>query len=205
MQTETAVKSRNPNHPKKGSSTKVAPIRDLKAVKRIKKILEDSPRDYCLFVLGVNTAFRINEILSLRVKQVDYLRPGDILEVKQSKTGKHRRVKVNTEVVEAIDKWLGAYRPESGDAPLFPSKKGGNALTVPTAINMVKTWCANVGLRGQYGSHTLRKTWGYHQRVTFKEDTAVISQALGHVSDVQTREYLGIEISEVSGLYDNRI
>jgi len=64
---------------------KVEPIRELKAIKRIKKLREDRPRDLCLFTLGINTAYRANEFLSLRIGQVDYLMPGDRLELRQSK------------------------------------------------------------------------------------------------------------------------
>jgi len=59
-------------------------------------------RDLCLFVLGMSTAFRANELLSLKVGQVRSLLPGDVLSVKQSKTGKFRQVTVNNTVVEAI-------------------------------------------------------------------------------------------------------
>ena len=54
-----------------------------------------TPRDLCLFVLGMNTAFRANELLSLKVGQERSLLPGDVLSVKQSKTGKFRQVTVN--------------------------------------------------------------------------------------------------------------
>ena len=57
---------KNPNHPKKGSAIKVEPIRDKKAIDRIKKQLRDSPRDLCLFILGINTAYRANELLAIK-------------------------------------------------------------------------------------------------------------------------------------------
>ena len=66
----------NPNHPKKGSSIKVEPIRQKAAIERIKAHLlhEGKYRDYCLFVLGINTAFRANELLSITVGQVAHPR-----------------------------------------------------------------------------------------------------------------------------------
>ena len=70
-------KSPNDNHPKLGASIKVEPIRELKAIKRIKYILADNPRDLCLFTMGINTAYRANELLSLTVGQVDHLVAGD--------------------------------------------------------------------------------------------------------------------------------
>jgi len=86
------LKGENPHRPAPGSVLKVEPIRDKRAIGRIKKMLRDHPRDLCLFVLGMNTAFRANELLSLKVGQVRSLLPGDVLSVKQSKKGKFRQV-----------------------------------------------------------------------------------------------------------------
>ncbi|MEM1369399.1 MAG: hypothetical protein AAGG02_15595 [Cyanobacteria bacterium P01_H01_bin.15] len=46
---------KNINRPAPGSSIRVEPIRDLKAISRIKRRLQESPRDLCLFTLGINT------------------------------------------------------------------------------------------------------------------------------------------------------
>ena len=51
------LKGENPHRPAPGSVLKVEPIRDRRAIGRIKKMLRDHPRDLCLFVLGMNTAF----------------------------------------------------------------------------------------------------------------------------------------------------
>ena len=80
------MKGRNTNHPKKGASIKVQPIRGLDAISSIKRNLSRHPRNLCLFTLGINTAYRANEILSLNVGQVRHLQSGDILSIKQSKT-----------------------------------------------------------------------------------------------------------------------
>ncbi len=79
---------RNFNHPIKGSSIKVDPIRSLEAISAIKSVCADSPRDLCLFTFGINTAYRAGEILSLKVGQVEHLEVGDRLEIKQSKNRK---------------------------------------------------------------------------------------------------------------------
>ena len=43
-------KGQNFNHPPKGSSIKVDPIKSTKHIKNIKKLLADKPLDYALFV-----------------------------------------------------------------------------------------------------------------------------------------------------------
>lgn len=202
---ELATEIRNPNHPQKGSSIKVEPIRDLKAVKRIKKILADNPRDLCLFTLGINTAYRANELLSITVGQVDYLESGDRLDLKQSKNKRYRATTLNPMVISAIDNWLKIHPDPDPDAPLFPSRTDGQALRVSTLSRMVKEWCASVGLRGNYASHTLRKTWGYHQRRTYDRPTALLTMAYGHASEAQTLQYLCIQPEEIDELFASEL
>lgn len=197
----TKPTSSNANHPKKGSSIKVEPIRDLKAIKRIKKLYATHPRDLCLFTFGINSAYRAGEILSLKVGQVDFLQAGDRLEIKQSKSGKYRAITVNRPVVEAIDSWLRVHPDPHPDAPLFPSRKHGKALSVSSVNNMIKRWCREVGLKGNYGSHTMRKTWGYHQRVQMNQPVSLLMAAFGHSTQAQTLEYLCIQEAEIQDLY----
>ncbi|HEY9877965.1 MAG TPA: site-specific integrase [Leptolyngbyaceae cyanobacterium] len=189
----------NPNRPPAGSTIRVEPIRDRAAIKRIKKLLRDQPRDLCLFTLGINTAFRANELLSIKVGQVRSLGVGDVLVVKQSKTDKYRQVTLNKTVVEAVERWLDTT--DLGDSEfLFKSQRG--VLTVPTVSTMVKTWCRHVGLKGNYGSHTLRKTWGYWQRLERGTAVPLLMEAFGHATQQQTLAYLGIQAEEIAQIYD---
>lgn len=201
----------NPHHPAKGSSIRVDPIRDVRAIARIKKHLykDGKYRDLCLFTLGINTAWRANELLSITVGQVRSLKPGDSIELKQSKTGKYRRTPINDNALRAIQSWLEFYEGKfpnrySIKAPLFPSIRGG-ALRVSSVTSLVKNWCDLASLKGQYGSHTLRKTWAYHQRVSFHAPLPLIMEALGHTSERQTLAYIGILPVEVDELYLNVI
>lgn len=197
----------NHNHPKAGSTTKVEPIRDLSAIAVIKNNLSGAPRDLCLFTLGINTAYRANELLSLNVGQVAHLSAGDSLSVKQSKNGRYRRITLNGIAVAAIQGWL-EHHPKADDdlAPLFLSQRTRKSLTVSPFINMVKRWCAEAGLKGNYGSHTLRKTWGYHQlrgntRTPPHLVLPLLMEAYGHARQQQTLEYLCIQSDEVASLF----
>lgn len=196
---------RNPNHPKKGSSIKVEPIRQKAAIERIKGRLlhEGKLRDHCLFTLGVNTAYRANELLSLQVGQVAHLMVGDELSLKQSKNKKYRTVKLRRVSVDAIRLYLENDPRMQGlppEAPLFYSQKG-TVLTVPSVVKMVKKWCDEAGCKGNYGSHTMRKTWGYWQRKRGMK-VEVLMEAFGHATQRQTLAYLCIQPEEVADLYD---
>ena len=194
------LKGQNVNHPKRGSSTKKEPIRDRKAIKRIKHNLEDQPRNLCLFTLGINSAYRANELLSLKVGQVDYLSAGDLLELKQSKQQEYRAITINQTAVEAIELWLSHHPNPRSNEPLFPSTQKDKTLTVPTVCNLLKQWCEEAGLQGNFGSHTMRKTWGYWQ---YQNDAAIplLMEAFGHTTQKQTLDYLCIQSAEIQELY----
>jgi len=156
-------KGENWNHPAKGSSITVEPIRNSKDIKAIKRMLADSPRDLCIFVLGINTNLRASDILNLRVRDVQ---GQDELVLKEKKTGKIRRITLNDAVRKAINNLLASMSNPDDESHLFLGLRG-KPLTVPTLSRMVKAWCQAINLPGNYGSHSLRKTWGYHQRVSF--------------------------------------
>ncbi|MBC7971422.1 MAG: tyrosine-type recombinase/integrase, partial [Verrucomicrobia bacterium] len=172
---------------------------EKKAIARIKKILADRPRDLCLFTLGINTAYRANELLSLRVGQVQALRAGDVLDLKQRKTHKYRPVTLNATAVAAIQAWLEIGDLKADDY-LFTGQRG--CLTVETMSTRVKTWCHDVGLKGNYGSHTLRKTWGYWQRLERGTAIPLLMEAFGHATQQQTLAYLGIQSNEIAAIYE---
>ncbi len=196
-------KGQNPNHPELGSSIKVEPIRTKTAIENIKKILRDTLRNLCLFTLGINTAYRANELLSIRLGQVRNLHIGDALELKQSKTRKYRMVTLNRPTVETIQYYLKHdryLRHADDDSYLFYSRLG-DVLTVPSVTNLVKSWCAAVGLKVNYGSHTMRKTWGWWQYKRGKS-VPLLMEAYGHTTQKQTLDYLCIQAEDVAELYD---
>ncbi len=195
-------KGQNFNHPAKGASIKVQPIRSLTAIQQIKGNLKDQPRNLCLFTLGINTAYRASELLSLSVGDVADLRAGDALDVKQIKTKKYRLTVINSVVYRAIQHWL-EHHPRRHDckAPLFLSQRGSKALTVAAVNRLIKQWCKSADLAGNYGSHTLRKTWGYQQRTSNDAPMALLVRAYRHTSETQTLDYLGIIPSEICALY----
>ena len=77
----------------------------------------------------------------------------------------------------------------------------GGALGVSATNHLVKRWCKDAGLQGNYGSHTLRKTWGYQQRILLTTPISLLMRAFGHSSEIQTLEYLCIQPEEIGALY----
>ena len=122
--------------------------------------------------------------------------------MREKKTGKERRITLNKTVIKTIQRLLGS-REYNDDEYLFSSKRG--VLTVPSLNRLVKSWCKTINLRGNYGTHTLRKTFGYHQRVTFGMGLPELMTVFNHSSQKQTLDYLCVQPDEVKSLYLNEI
>ena len=195
-------KGQNLNHPKKGSMIKVEPIRKLKDVKAIKQLLTDKPRDLCLFTLGINTNLRASDLLRLTAGRVRGLKAGDEIEIKEQKTGKMRRITLNKTVIRSIQ-GLSASREYKDEEPLFVGQRG--PLTVPSVNRLVKSLCKAINLRGNYGSHTLRKTFGFHQRVNFGVSLPELMVIFNHSSQQETLNYLCVQAEEVRSIYQNEL
>jgi integrase len=192
----------NRNHPLKGAKIAVSPIKDLADIEAIKRLLATSPRNYCLFVLGVNSNLRASDILSIKAGDVRHLKPGDDLVLREKKTGKRRRITMNKAVVQAIQNLLKT-RPYKDSDPLFLGRDG--ALTRPALTSLVKKWCRKVGLIGNFGAHSLRKSWGYHMRLTFGVGLPELMVCYNHSSQRETLNYLCIQDDEIRGIYQNEL
>jgi len=195
-------KLKNSFRPAPGSSIKVDPIRDREAIHRIKLLLQDDPRNLCLFTLGINTAYRANELLSISVGRIRHMRAGDRIDLKQCKTSEYRDATLNQTTIDSVQDWMRVHPNPTDDRPLFISRRGNNALCVSSVNHLVKSWCREIGLAGNYGSHSLRKTWGYQQRMISNTPVPLLMVAYGHPSEAQTLRYLGIQADEIRELFD---
>ena len=194
---------RNSNHPKKGQNITVEPIRSLKHIRRIKRRLKNKPRDLLLFTMGINNGLRIGDLLKLTFGDVIDLRPGETLIIKEQKTGKTNVLMINKEVYKVLKSYI-----ESGDCNeddfLFKSRKGTNNPVCKAYVNQrMKEWTK--GMKGNYGTHSLRKTFGYIQRTEFGVGFEILCKRFGHSNPSITMRYLGIEDKEVNGILLNEI
>ena len=196
-------KIKNPNHPKKGSTIKVGPIRRPKDIETIKKLLASRPRDLALFIVGINTNLRASDLLNLKVSQVRNLQANDEVEIREKKTHKTRRITLNKTCIKAIRDLLASKPYNDGDY-LFQGQRS-DILIVPSVNRLVKSWCKAINLKSNYGSHTLRKTWGYHQRVTFGTDLPRLMVCFNHSTQKQTLDYLCIQPEEIKDVYENEL
>lgn len=183
----------------------VEPIRSTKKIAQIKNLLRGQRRfrDLLLFTVGINSALRASDLLKLKVG--DFLdEDGEIKDrfsIREEKRGKRQEVVINDSIREALEAYLTAY-PTIQDDPshfLFFNTKSGDyhqPISRQQAWNFITAICQEVGLRGQYGTHTLRKTWGYHARMN-GVDLALIMHKLNHSDLAYTKRYLGITDEEL--------
>jgi len=189
------------NHPRKGDTIKVEPIKSIKDIQNLKKLLHDKPRDFAIFVTGINTNLRASDLLKIKVGQVSHLKPGEHFSLREKKTRKTRNITINNTVYTAIQAQIGTLNNPTDKDLLFPSRKGGKALTVSTLNNMVKQWARDLNLKGNYGSHTLRKTFGYIHRTVHGTDIPTLMTMFNHTSQKQTLDYLCIQPDEIKDAY----
>jgi len=180
-------------------SKTVDPITNLKDIKSIKKLLAGNQRDLTIFTLGINTNLRASDILGIKVGQV---KDKEELVLTEKKTGKSRRITMNNAVQKEITALLDTKTHDDDDF-LFTGQRG--ALRVPTLSKMVKGWCKEINLKGNYASHSMRKTFGYHQRVTFGTSLPELMVIFNHSTQKQTLDYLCVQDEEIKNIYKNEI
>lgn len=171
----------------------VQPIRSEAEIERMKnELLKGGYRDYLLFAMGINTGLRVSDLLSLRVEDV---RGIDFLNLKEQKTGKRRRVDLRA-VRAQIDAYTESAAP---DAFLFASRKGDNKpISRVQAYRILQGAASRAGLE-EIGTHTMRKTFGYHFYKRYG-DVVALQKLLNHASPTVTLRYIGIEQDQIDEL-----
>jgi integrase len=120
--------------------------------------------------------------------------------IKESKTHKENVLVINKTVYKALTNYLDTADLHDEDY-LFKSYKGNNHLTIQAVNALIKKWTN--GMKGNYGAHTLRKTWGFIQRKRFGVGYEVICKRFNHTSPSVTMRYLGITDKEVNYILQN--
>ena len=186
----------------------VEPIRDRNKIAQIKNQLRGQHRyrDLLLFVVGINTALRISDLLELHVRHFldDHQQFKQRFCIKEQKRGKRQEVVVNTSIREALVEFFDAYPEIISDKNnfiFFNTKVNGfmQPIRRGQAWKIITTICQQVELRGNFGTHSLRKTWGYHARMQ-GVDLALIMHKLNHESIAYTKRYLGITDDELQAV-----
>lgn len=174
----------------------VEALRDIKQINAMKRYLKKhSERDYVLFVFGINTGLKINELLEIKA--------GDVKEEKgkvkdfiilSSKDSKHKEIYLNHKVKKDVQHYIEAKQLISADY-LFQSSKTPKPITRQQAYRIIHQAAEAVGINGKIGTDSMRKTFGFH---AYKRGVAIslLQKHFHHSTPSETLKYLGISKNE---------
>lgn len=77
-------------------------------------------------------------------------------------------------------------------------------IEVVTAYYLIRDACEEAGLEERIGTHSMRKTFGYHHYQQFK-DVVILQKIFNHSSPQITLRYIGIEQDQIDDSYNNFI
>ena len=178
--------------------TCVEPIRKISQIRKIEKLLNlQNKRNLILFTIGINCGLRISDILSLNVGDV---KNKNFIEIKEKKTGKFKKFPINSKLKPMLDDFV---KNRKNNEPLFLSIFN-NRLERIGAYYIITDVCKKAGLEEKIGTHTMRKTFGYHHYKKFK-DIAMVQKIFNHSTPQITLRYIGIEQEEIYQSYSNFI
>lgn len=164
----------------------VEPIRDMDLVMDIGDYLKErSERDYVLFMFGIYSGLRISDILAFRVRDI---RGKDSVYIREKKTGKEKRFPINDELKPILSEYINGKKDFEYlfKSPNYPNKP----ISRQQAYNIISQAGKVFGL-DSIGTHTLRKTFGYHMYQQ-THDATTLMEILNHASISSTLRYICI-------------
>ncbi|MGP4080064.1 tyrosine-type recombinase/integrase [Pseudalkalibacillus sp. R45] len=168
----------------------VEAIKDEEKLQTMKRYLKNkSTRDYCLFLLGINTGIRIHDLLHIKVNEL-MDEAGSMFTYLQSNLYNAPPVYLNDAVLLALRTCINERDLKHSDF-LFKSRKTNEPISRQQAYRIINEASKHAGITGSIGTHTLRKTFGYH---AYKKGIAIslIQKRLQHHTPSDTRQYLGL-------------
>lgn len=195
------------------------PIKSMDDILAISKYLikNERYRDNMLFVVGINFGLRVSDLRVLRFSNLinDNLTFKDSFLVYEKKTRntrkrkKNRYITINTAVIEAVTLYLKNTPNVSLSDYLFRSvsNRGGNVnepLSIKSIDRILKGIADELDINVKVSTHTLRKTFCYHQMLMSHNDSRkllLLQKMLNHSSPAQTLDYIGITTEEIDEAY----
>lgn len=165
----------------------VEPIRDIGKIWDIADYLgEQNERNRIMFLFGIYVGLRISDILKLKVRDV---RDKTHVMIREQKTGKEKAFPINQELKPILNRYM---KDKADYDYLFPSRKedGSKPITRQQAYNVLNDAAGKFGME-RIGTHTLRKTFGYHFYQQTK-DIATLKEIFNHSDVAITFRYIGI-------------
>lgn len=186
------------------------PIKDPEDLERFKGYYRDvrpNLRNYTLLTMGLNTALRVSDLLSLQWRQVyDFVRSSfrsHIILVEQ-KTGKHSQIYINSSIHQALVLYKEALEQNEKIKPeeYLISNSKHTPLSRSQAWRIIRSAAQSCNIPSVISPHSLRKTFGYHACKRGVRP-AMLMEVFNHSSFEVTRRYLGIEQDDRDEVFRN--
>lgn len=182
------------------------PDRFLEAEERERLLAQlGNSRDRLLFVLGINTGFRVSELLSLRWEQLwRNGKPVDVVTVTRAKLKggrsrnrqrvRNRHVALNAAAAAAVREHAFAVGGSSEPNPtgwVFASaKRKPGVISRRHALHVIATAAERAGLEVGVSTRSLRRSFGRDVYSKSGHDLLLTQAAMGHRSVLSTQAYL---------------
>jgi integrase/recombinase XerC/integrase/recombinase XerD len=159
-------------------------------------------RDRALFELAYSCGLRAEELVSLRIGDVDH--DGEQLRV-EGKGRKTRFVPVGEPAMAALARYLERARPAlagaggGGHERIFLSRSG-RPLGTGDVRRRLRTWAARIGVGQGCSPHALRHSFATHL-LDGGADLRSIQELLGHASVSSTQIYTRVESARLKSAY----
>ncbi len=179
----------------------VEPIREKAKIKQLYNYLNGvNPKYALLFKVGINTGLRIGDIISLKASDIysEKWKFRDHLIIIEQKTSKQRKIKLNETLRKCLNAYVKSHNLSMEDY-LFHSQKGGYVGRIQV-YKVLKEGASVLGIEN-FGTHSLRKTWGYWTYKISKYNIGLIMDTFNHSSPSVTLRYIGINQDQKDELY----
>lgn len=183
----------------------VEPFKNIKDINKIKQYLKgkDSLRDYTIFTVGINVGLRAGDLLSLRWSDVlEGNKIKDTVYIREEKTGKGKELELNRSAKEALELYYNNLDTIDIDDYIFTSRKGSSHLQVRSLHRIINDTVKELGIKGNYGTHSLRKTFGYH-RYNNGIQLETLQKIFNHSTQAMTLKYIGITKEVIQDAYNS--
>lgn len=190
------------------------PIRsteDLNNFKMYYKEVHPNKRNQLLIIMGLNTALRISDILSLKWEAVyDFDRKqfkSHIVLVEQ-KTDKSSMIFMNRNIQNALMEYKEHMRMQGKGVRryqyIFRTNSKNTPISRIQAFRIIKEAADYNHIPGIISCHSMRKTFGYH---AWKQGASpvLLMNIFNHSSYQITKRYLGIEQDDRDTIFENII
>lgn len=195
------------------------PIKNMDDIFKISGFLINNERyrDNMLFIVGINFGLRVSDLRVLRFSNIinenfTFRESFAVFEKKTRNTRKRKKnryITINHAVIEAVTLYLENTEDVCLSDYMFKSQSnhGGNKnepLSLQSIDRILKGIARDLDLNVKMSTHSLRKTFCYHQMLMSHNDSRkllLLQKMLGHSSPAQTLDYIGITAEEIDEAY----